>query len=172
MGGGPAVRRGATASRRRSCTTTDGRRPSHDPRTLRLRRARARPHEKAQLGILVSLTTRPEGLTFGGVEATLPLTDGNLSRHLDALAEEELVSIEESFQGRRPQTRATADGIGPTPFPGLPRRIGAGVVRDALPASAAEPMPRSRPRARMRRSAAAIPSRPWRGGRWNSSAGG
>ena len=42
-------------------------------------------HEKARLGIMTSLVTRPEGLLFGELKRLCALTDGNLSRHLDAL---------------------------------------------------------------------------------------
>jgi hypothetical protein len=64
-------------------------------------------HEKARLGILVSLSTRPEGLLFGELKQLCGLTDGNLNRHLHFLARpgEELVEIEKVFVNRRPQTR-------------------------------------------------------------------
>jgi DNA-binding MarR family transcriptional regulator len=64
-------------------------------------------HEKARLGVLVSLTTRPDGLLFAELKQLCSLTDGNLSRHLDVLAGEGLVKIHKGFEGRRPQTRVT-----------------------------------------------------------------
>jgi DNA-binding MarR family transcriptional regulator len=62
-------------------------------------------HEKARLGILVSLSTRLDGLLFGELKELCALTDGNLSRHLDVLAEPGLIEIYKGFDGRRPQTR-------------------------------------------------------------------
>ncbi|MES1213362.1 MAG: transcriptional regulator, partial [Singulisphaera sp.] len=37
-------------------------------------------HEKARLGIMTSLVTRPEGLLFNDLKRLCDLTDGNLSR--------------------------------------------------------------------------------------------
>jgi DNA-binding MarR family transcriptional regulator len=69
-------------------------------------------HEKARLGILVSLLNRPEGLLFNDLKKLCSLTDGNLSRHLDVLRESGLVEIWKGHEGRRPQTlaRLTAGG--------------------------------------------------------------
>jgi DNA-binding MarR family transcriptional regulator len=64
-------------------------------------------HEKARLGLLVSLSARPTGLLFGELKQLCALTDGNLSRHLDVLAEAGLIEIHKGFEGRRPQTRIT-----------------------------------------------------------------
>jgi len=61
-------------------------------------------HEKARLGILTALVTHPNGLSFGDLTRLCDLTDGNLSRHLDVLAEAELVKITKGFEGRRPLT--------------------------------------------------------------------
>ncbi len=61
-------------------------------------------HEKARLGILTSLLTRPEGLLFGELREQVNLTDGNLSRHLKLLQEEGLVEIHKAFVKNRPQT--------------------------------------------------------------------
>lgn len=69
-------------------------------------------HEKARLGILTSLATRPEGLLFGDLKRLCALTDGNLNRHLEVLQESGLVEIWKRFEGRRPQTlvRLSAEG--------------------------------------------------------------
>jgi len=64
-------------------------------------------HEKARLGVLVSLSARPKGLLFGELKQLCALTDGNLSRHLDVLAEAGLIEIHKGYEGRRPQTRVT-----------------------------------------------------------------
>jgi DNA-binding MarR family transcriptional regulator len=69
-------------------------------------------HEKARLSMMVSLSTRPEGLLFGELKELCALTDGNLSRHLDVLRDEGLVDVWKGYSGRRPQTlvRLTAKG--------------------------------------------------------------
>ncbi len=69
-------------------------------------------HEKARLGILTSLATRPEGLLFGDLKRLCALTDGNLNRHLEVLQEAGLVEVWKRFEGRRPQTlvRLSAEG--------------------------------------------------------------
>jgi DNA-binding MarR family transcriptional regulator len=69
-------------------------------------------HEKARLGIMTSLVTRPEGLLFSELKRLCALTDGNLSRHLDVLREAGLVEVWKGFENRRPQTlcRLSADG--------------------------------------------------------------
>ena len=50
-------------------------------------------HEKARLGIMTSLVTRPEGILFTELKRLCSLTDGNLSRHLDVLREAGLVEV-------------------------------------------------------------------------------
>lgn len=69
-------------------------------------------HEKARLGILTSLITRPEGLSFNDLLRLCALTQGNLSRHLQVLEEASLVEITKSFQQNRPHTqvRLTREG--------------------------------------------------------------
>ncbi len=69
-------------------------------------------HEKARLGILTSLLTRPEGLLFGDLKALCNLTDGNLSRHLKVLEDEGLIQLHKHFQGSRPQTLCCLTEIG------------------------------------------------------------
>ena len=69
-------------------------------------------HEKARLGILTALVSRRDGLQFTDLARLCALTDGNLSRHLDVLAEERLVQVTKAFAGRRPLTtcKLTASG--------------------------------------------------------------
>jgi DNA-binding MarR family transcriptional regulator len=69
-------------------------------------------HEKARLGILTALVTHRDGLSFADLARLCALTDGNLSRHLDVLADEGLVQITKAFAGRRPLTtcKLTATG--------------------------------------------------------------
>ncbi len=69
-------------------------------------------HEKARLGILTSLATNSAGLFFTDLRTLCELTDGNLSRHLAALKEADLVEVLRGDSGGRPQTlvRMTAGG--------------------------------------------------------------
>ena len=61
-------------------------------------------HEKARLGIVTSLSTHPQGLVFNDLKDLCGLTDGNLSRHLQILAEAGLVQIWKGTKDNRPQT--------------------------------------------------------------------
>jgi DNA-binding MarR family transcriptional regulator len=69
-------------------------------------------HEKARLGIMTSLATRPQGLSFNELKQACALTDGNLNRHLDVLHKAGLVAVEKGYEGRRPLTtcRLTTEG--------------------------------------------------------------
>jgi DNA-binding MarR family transcriptional regulator len=69
-------------------------------------------HEKARLGIMTSLATRPKGLSFNELKEACALTDGNLNRHLDVLQKAGLVDVEKGHEGKRPLTtcRLTAAG--------------------------------------------------------------
>ena len=69
-------------------------------------------HEKARLGIMTSLVTRPAGLLFVELKQLCELTDGNLSRHLQVLHEAGLVEIWKGYHKKRPQTlcRINDDG--------------------------------------------------------------
>jgi DNA-binding MarR family transcriptional regulator len=92
-------------------------------------------HEKARLGILVSLAARPQGLLFGELKELCALTDGNLSRHLDVLAAASLITIHKGHEGRRPQTRLTLTAEGKRRFLGYLAELER-VVRDARAAAA------------------------------------
>ncbi len=61
-------------------------------------------HEKARLSIMASLATHPEGLLFGDLKDLCALTDGNLSRHLQALQDAQLLETWKGFKNNRPQT--------------------------------------------------------------------
>jgi DNA-binding HxlR family transcriptional regulator len=69
-------------------------------------------HEKARLSIITSLSTHPQGLLFNDLKELCTLTDGNLSRHLQALHEGGLVEVWKGYKNNRPQTlcRLTDDG--------------------------------------------------------------
>jgi DNA-binding transcriptional ArsR family regulator len=62
-------------------------------------------HEKARLGIVSLLAGREDGMGFTDLKALCGLTDGNLSRHLQALEGAGFVIVEKGFAGKRPQTR-------------------------------------------------------------------
>src|SRR5690606_9743217 len=61
-------------------------------------------HEKARLGILTALVTRPDGALFTDLKELCSLTDGNLSRHVQVLAEGGLVEVWKGQERGRPQT--------------------------------------------------------------------
>jgi DNA-binding MarR family transcriptional regulator len=60
-------------------------------------------HPRARLGILTVLA-HAQTATFGYLKSALELTDGNLGRHLETLADEQLVTITKGYEGRRPRT--------------------------------------------------------------------
>lgn len=61
-------------------------------------------HEKARLGILASLATHEDGLSFNDLKQLCSLTDGNLSRHLAVLSEAGLVRMRRTERGPRAQS--------------------------------------------------------------------
>lgn len=73
-------------------------------------------HERARLGILTTLATRPEGVLFSDLKDLCALTDGNLSRHLQVLHEAAVVELWKRSDGRRPQTLCRLSKEGRTRF--------------------------------------------------------
>ncbi len=69
-------------------------------------------HEKARLGIMTSLVTHADGLSFNDLKDLCGLTDGNLNRHLEVLREAGLVAVQKDQGATRRQTscRVTARG--------------------------------------------------------------
>ncbi len=61
-------------------------------------------HERARLGILSCMISCGTSVTFNELKELCDLTDGNLSRHLKALEEAEIVELERGREGARPQT--------------------------------------------------------------------
>ncbi len=61
-------------------------------------------HERARLSVLTCLITNPKGLIFNDLKQLCSLTDGNLSRHLSVLEDEQMVQITKGQEGNRPQT--------------------------------------------------------------------
>jgi DNA-binding MarR family transcriptional regulator len=92
-------------------------------------------HEKARLGIMTSLMTRPEGLLFGELKQLCSLTDGNLSRHMDVLHEAGLVEVRKGFEKRRPQTLCCLTPLGRRRFQEYLAELER-VIHDALPQQA------------------------------------
>jgi DNA-binding transcriptional ArsR family regulator len=92
-------------------------------------------HEKARLGIMTSLVTRPEGILFTELKRLCALTDGNLSRHLDVLREAGLVEVWKGFENRRPQTLCRLSTEGRQRFVAYLGQLEQ-VIHDAMPRAA------------------------------------
>ena len=69
-------------------------------------------HERGRLAICSALVAEPDGASFRQLQHACDLTDGNLNRHLHALAELGIVSMLRKTGAGRPQTivRITDDG--------------------------------------------------------------
>lgn len=69
-------------------------------------------HERGRLGICSALVANPDGLSFTQLQDACSLTDGNLNRHLHALAEIGIVETRRITGKGRPQTlvRITREG--------------------------------------------------------------
>lgn len=94
-------------------------------------------HEKARLGIMTSLVAHTKGLAFGDLRSLCGLTDGNLSRHLQVLAEAGMVEIIKGYEKKRPHTTCRLTAAGRQRFLEYIAVLER-VVRDA--AAAAEPV--------------------------------
>jgi DNA-binding MarR family transcriptional regulator len=62
-------------------------------------------HQRARLGILTVLSECGRA-DFGYLKTLLELTDGNLGRHLEILADDGLITISKGYEGKRPRTWA------------------------------------------------------------------
>jgi DNA-binding MarR family transcriptional regulator len=62
-------------------------------------------HQKTRLALLTVLDEAGQA-DFPYLKRLLNLTDGNLGRHLDILAEQGLIEITKGYEGRRPRTWA------------------------------------------------------------------
>jgi predicted ArsR family transcriptional regulator len=69
-------------------------------------------HERGRLGICSALVAHTDGLSFTQLQDACNLTDGNLNRHLHALAELHIVEMRRITGKGRPQTvvRITREG--------------------------------------------------------------
>jgi DNA-binding transcriptional ArsR family regulator len=108
---------------------------SHEPGRFAYEGLERVLHEKARLGILTSLVTRPEGVLFTELKRLCALTDGNLSRHLEVLREAGLVEVWKGFENRRPQTLCRLSPEGRQRFVAYLEQLEQ-VVRDAMPKAA------------------------------------
>ena len=86
-----------------------------NPGPARPERERLSPliHGRVRLMLLSRLVAMPTAHTFTDLRAALRLTDGVLSVNLTKLEAAGLVSVEKTFEGRRPRTlvRITAQGV-------------------------------------------------------------
>ena len=73
-------------------------------------------HERARLGIMTALISRPGGLVFGELRELCTLTDGNLSRHLQTLQEAGLIEIWKGQRDNYPQTLVRLSELGRKKF--------------------------------------------------------
>lgn len=96
-------------------------------------------HEKARLGIMTALVTRPDGWTFGELKNLCTLTDGNLSRHLEVLREAGVIDIWKGSSHGRPRTLVRLTAEGRRRFTRYLQELDR-VVRDALPKAAKKGM--------------------------------
>jgi predicted ArsR family transcriptional regulator len=71
-------------------------------------------HERGRLAVCTCLVANPTGMSFKALQDACALTDGNLNRHLHALAEDEIVTLDRVRGPGRPTTmvRITASGKG------------------------------------------------------------
>ncbi|MEV0897095.1 transcriptional regulator [Actinoplanes sp. NPDC049802] len=70
-----------------------------------------RVHQKTRLALLTVLDEAGRA-DFPYLKNLLGLTDGNLGRHLEALAAQSLVDIQKGHEGRRPRTWAAITPVG------------------------------------------------------------
>ncbi|MBI4614438.1 MAG: transcriptional regulator [Planctomycetes bacterium] len=61
-------------------------------------------HERGRLAVCTCLVAFPGGLSFCELKEECGMTDGNLNRHLAALAEMKIVALHKKAKGRRPVT--------------------------------------------------------------------
>ncbi|MBX3414191.1 MAG: transcriptional regulator [Pirellulales bacterium] len=97
-------------------------------------------HEKARLGIMTSLVSHADGLSFNDLKVLCDLTDGNLNRHLEVLREAGLISVEKGQSGERRQTWCRMTDRGQAEFAAYLAELER-VVADAAQTAAAAKRP-------------------------------
>lgn len=88
-------------------------------------------HERARLSILTRLLPHLDGVPFTELKESCQLTDGNLSRHLQALREAGIVELWRRTSSGRPQTICVLTDEGRARFVGYLDALES-VVRTAL----------------------------------------
>ena len=73
-------------------------------------------HQPARLDIMAELCSSAEGRSFIDIREKCGLTDGNLSRHLQALAQAGAVKIKKAFVNSRPLTTVQVTSKGRSSF--------------------------------------------------------
>jgi DNA-binding MarR family transcriptional regulator len=73
-------------------------------------------HERGRLAVCTCLVAHPGGLSFTALADACGLTDGNLNRHLHALAELNIVALSRTRAGSRPATVVRITKSGRTRF--------------------------------------------------------
>jgi DNA-binding MarR family transcriptional regulator len=70
-------------------------------------------HSPARMAIISALAAADKsGLAFSELKETCDLTDGNLSGHLNALTEEDVIKIKKEFVDNKPRTTITLTKTG------------------------------------------------------------
>jgi len=86
-------------------------------------------HERGRLAVCTCLISHPDGMSFTELQEACGLTDGNLSRHLYALAEMDIVVVSKESGAGRPTTICRITKSGRTRFLGYIDELES-VVRD------------------------------------------
>jgi predicted ArsR family transcriptional regulator len=86
-------------------------------------------HERGRLAVCTCLIAHPEGMSFTELQEACGLTDGNLARHLAALAEMDIVAVSKETGNGRPTTVCRITHAGRTRFLGYIDELES-VVRD------------------------------------------
>jgi len=73
-------------------------------------------HERGRLAVCTCLIANPDGMSFKALQDACALTDGNLNRHLHALAETGIVTLERVRGNGRPTTRVCITESGKARF--------------------------------------------------------
>ncbi len=73
-------------------------------------------HERGRLAVCTCLVSHPDGMSFTELQEACGLTDGNLSRHIYALAEMDIVSVSKESGAGRPTTVCRITKSGRTRF--------------------------------------------------------
>ncbi len=75
-------------------------------------------HQPSRLRIMAALVALPCGdvLDFVSLKELVKLTDGNLSSHLTTLEEAGYVSVDKTFEGKKPKTRVLVTSKGREAF--------------------------------------------------------